>query len=73
MSNKLRRSALSLTITISLFSGILTSSNAQACSGDSPMLGSMCVYLLATLHRVAGHLQTAKYYLFLKTPLYFHS
>lgn len=44
MSNKLRRSALSLTITISLFSGILASSNAQACSGDSPMLGSMCVF-----------------------------
>ncbi len=44
MVNHLRRSALSLTITISLFSGILVSNQAQACSGSEPMLGGMCVF-----------------------------
>ena len=44
MEYSIRRTALSVTIAASLFSGILTSSNAQACSGDSPMLGGMCVF-----------------------------
>jgi microcystin-dependent protein len=44
MGYPIRRTALSITIAASLFSGILISSNAQACSGDSPMLGGMCVF-----------------------------
>jgi microcystin-dependent protein len=43
MVNHLRRSALSLTITVSLFSGVFVSNQAQACSAD-PMLASMCVF-----------------------------
>ena len=44
MVNHLRRSALSITITVSLFSGVLFSSQTQACSGAEPMIGSMCVF-----------------------------
>jgi microcystin-dependent protein len=43
MVNFLRRSALSLTVTVSLFSGVLYSNQAQACSAD-PMLATMCVF-----------------------------
>lgn len=43
MVNLLRRSALSLTVTVSLISGVLFSNQAQACSGD-PMLATMCVF-----------------------------
>lgn len=44
MINHLRRSALSITFGMMLSSGILFSNPAQACSGDSPMLGGMCVF-----------------------------
>lgn len=44
MSTHLRRSALSLTIGIVLSSSALISTQAYACSGDTPMLGGMCVF-----------------------------
>ncbi|SDH13394.1 phage tail protein [Nitrosomonas sp. Nm132] len=44
MTHHLRRSALSLTLSVVLSSSALISNPAQACSGDSPMLGSLCVF-----------------------------
>lgn len=43
MVNFLRRSALSLTVTASLISGVLFSNQTQACSAE-PMLATMCVF-----------------------------
>lgn len=39
-----RRSALSVSIVVSLFFASFTSSSVQACNGDNPMLGGMCVF-----------------------------
>lgn len=39
-----RRSALSVAIAVSFSFGISTSNTVQACSGDSPLLGGMCVF-----------------------------
>ncbi|MBX3629104.1 MAG: phage tail protein [Nitrosomonas sp.] len=44
MGYPIRRTALSVAISASLFSGILASNNVQACAGDTPMLGGMCVF-----------------------------
>ncbi len=44
MGYSIRRTALSVAISASLFSGILVSNNVQACTGDTPMLGGMCVF-----------------------------
>lgn len=44
MGYPVRRTALSVALAASLFSGILASSNVYACSGDSPMIGGMCVF-----------------------------
>lgn len=44
MRYPVRRTVLSAALATSLFSGVLISSNVQACSGDAPMLGGMCVF-----------------------------
>lgn len=44
MEYHIRRTVLSVAIVVSLFFASFTSNTVHACSGDSPMLGGMCVF-----------------------------